>query len=218
VAKKWEEVEVQERPDSSPIINSCNEREEGKKVFYSSFTSCMLLRSPAITMVTNGYHHENQKESDNNTIPGLDIFDSDLTGVEDVPVLQLPETPPTDDDECMDYTVCKDCVKDEFVADIIIIELGTKVTGRIENIIILVSFYCERHSSCAMEGFEEHEDDTDNNKDSGETEPRKKDWKLVKKIKSLNPHQNTEDGIKIQDYGGGKYLLLGSFVSQDFSD
>jgi len=129
-----EEVEVHERPHSSPVINSRNETKRSDKVVCHSLAAdSVLLTSFRLGKVGDSHNNKHQEVSNDDTVPSLDIFNRDLAWEEDVSVLQLPEPPPAADDQCVHDAVGEQRVKDQFVA-VISFELCTKVVARIKNI------------------------------------------------------------------------------------
>jgi len=211
-----EEVEVHERPYSSPVINGRNETKRSNKVVcYSLAADSVLLHGFLLGQVGDSHNNKHQEVRDDDTVPSLDILDRDLAWEEDVSVLQLPQPPPAADDQCVHDAVGEQGVKDQFVA-VISFELCTKVVARIKNASKCICCNVHRNSPCAMEGLEDNKDDSANEKGGSKADPIEA-RECIQNIETSNPHDNTKESIKVENNECSQSLNTCSFIYENIS-
>ena len=110
-----EEIEVHERPDTSPEVQGGQEGEDRHGV-----TQERCAGPPTLTMCphppVHAEHQAAEQEGEDDAIPGLDVLDDDLAVVEDEVVLHFPHGPPRRDDKSVTESVGHDDVGQQAVA------------------------------------------------------------------------------------------------------
>jgi len=105
--ERGEEVEVLKRPKTTPEVQG---RQEGKKSNKVSGGCLPTLVFHVSHRFVDRDNEDNEHVRKDDAVPGHDILHSDLTGVEDVPVLKLPHGPPCAYHQSMNYGVGEDSI------------------------------------------------------------------------------------------------------------
>ena len=175
------EVEIHQRPESSPVVEGSQEGQESHGVEDKGSTAALslpVLLNPRLQTE----HQPGAEESEEDAVPGLDVLHHDLAVVEDEVVLQLPPAPPGGDDEAVEETVGDDGVQDE---------AGDRlVTAGVEDVVVGVRDDGQGAPGCGAEGSEAEEADAGEKKGKEELVESLSWEERVETVESSHPHHH----------------------------
>jgi len=199
-----EEVEVHQRPQTSPEVEWREECGEWHQVYHEGLAR---TASPKIVLDigVDAEDEEGENKCNGDTVPSLEILDDNLTRFHDIVVLQLPESPPAADDETVNDGVAEDGVKDVTVVSSSVNGV-TEVAVGSEDIVNAVSDDGYRSASGTFEGFDAEQGERRRQEHREKLVPLHV-WECwIENIEPSDPENNAEESIKIDDDNFGHNL------------
>ena len=192
-----EEVEVIHRPETSPEIEGSQKCSKGDQDRYHK-RARTLVPDVVLHHFVDAEHHDGQNEGDEDTVPGLAVLDDNLTGQEDVFVLQLPHAPPAPDHQGVDHCVSVESVQDDLQHSRSIIRVS-KVSAGTEDIVDGVSDDGERCACCTLESLERDHQQGGHEEDREQLVAEHVREEEVEDVEAAQPQPHTKQSVQVND-------------------